>query len=342
MYARVIQATDSHTEGNPTRVVFGAAAVPLLSSVTEQRDWVRTHDDRLRRLLNFEPRGSAMMCSVLLLPPVREGADFSAIIMEQDEYVPMCGHCIIGAATTVAERGMLPADQPITTVRFDTPAGIVSCDVDMSSGRAREVALTNVPAFLLHRDATIVVDGLGPLRVDVAFGGDFYAIVDADGLDIEIRPDNEAPLLDASRRIIAALADQLAVVHPERPDIDRCYETLFTTKRTSTGDVKHAVVSPPGAMDRSPCGTGTSARLAAMHARGAAGIGEAIRFEGFLGTVFTGSVQSAEERDGVTFIRPRVSGRAYITGYHTFVLDPEDPFPDGYRVGPAPRDLTID
>ena len=342
MYSRVIQATDSHTEGNPTRVVFGAAAVPALGTVIEQRDWVRTHDDRLRRLLNFEPRGSAMMCSVLLLQPVRDGADFSAIIMEQDEYVPMCGHCIIGAATTVAERGMLPTVEAVTTIRFDTPAGIVTCDVDMSGGRPRDVTLSNVPSFLLHREATLVVDGLGPLVVDVAFGGDFYVIVDADALDIQIRPDNEAPLLDASRRIIPAVNEQLSIVHPERPDIDRCYEALFTTTRVTAGDVKHAVVSPPGAMDRSPCGTGTSARMAAMHARGSAPIGEAILYEGFLGTVFSGTVESAEERDGVTYISPRVTGRAYITGYHTFVLDPEDPFPDGYRVGPAPRDLSLD
>lgn len=342
MFARVIQAIDSHTEGNPTRIVTGGTSVPTLGSIQEQRDWVRTRDDRLRRLLNFEPRGSAMMCSVLLLPALSSEADFGAVIMEQDEYVPMCGHCIIGAATTVVEGGMVAISRPTTTVRFDTPAGIVTCEVDVSDGRARGVSLVNVPSFLLHQDAPVVVEGIGPMTVDVAYGGDFYAIVDADALNIDIRPDNDGPLVAAAGAIVPAVNAQLHVAHPERPDIQRCYEVLFTTAKTTAGDVKHAVVSPPGAMDRSPCGTGTSARLAMMFTRGMATVGDPIRFEGFLGTVFTGTVESSERRDGTLYVRPRVEGRAYITGYHTFVLDAEDPFPDGYRIGPAPRDLEHD
>lgn len=342
MFARVIQTIDSHTEGNPTRIVVGGTSVPTLASIHAQRDWVRTRDDRLRRLLNFEPRGSAMMCSVLLLPALTGDADFGAVIMEQDEYVPMCGHCIIGAATTVVESGMIAVSSPKTTVRFDTPAGIVTCDVDVSGGKARGVSLVNVPSFLLHQDARVTVDGLGPLNLDVAYGGDFYAIVDADTLGIEIRPDNDGPLVAAARAIVPAVNAQLRVEHPDRPDIARCYEVLFTTAKATAGDVKHAVVSPPGAMDRSPCGTGTSARLAMMFTRGEASIGTPIRFEGFLGTVFTGTVESAEQRGGTLYVRPRIEGRAYITGYHTFVLDSEDPFPDGYRIGPAPRDLEHD
>jgi proline racemase len=342
LFTRTVQAVDSHTEGNPTRVVLAGTALPALSSLVEQRDWIRRHDDRLRRLLNFEPRGSAMMCSVLLLPPLRPEADFGAVLMEQDEYVPMCGHCIIGAATTVVETGMVPRVTPTTTVRFDTPAGIVSCAVDVSSGRSGTVSLTNVPSFLLHRDARVAVPELGTITVDVAFGGDFYAIVDADELGVEIRPDNDVPLVEAAGRIIPALNDQLVITHPDRPDIDRCYETLFTTSRTTVGEAKHAVVSPPGALDRSPCGTGTSARLADMYTRGSIALDQAVTFEGFLGTTFTGTVLAAEERHGLTFVRPRIAGRAYITGYHTFVLDPEDPFPDGYRVGRPPRDVEHD
>lgn len=340
MFARVVQAIDSHTEGNPTRVLIGGVYVPPLASLVEQRDWIRRNDDGLRRMLNFEPRGNDMMCAVLLLPALRQDADFGAIIMEQDEYVPMCGHCVIGAATTVVEAGAIPISRPVTRVRFDTPAGIVTCHVDVSGGRAREVALSNVPSFLLHRDATVDVEGHGPLTVDVAFGGDFYAIVDGDALGLEIAPDHTGPLIEWAGRIIPAVNAQLRIAHPDRADINRCYETLFTTARTTAGDVKHAVVSPPGALDRSPCGTGTSARLASMHARGLVRTGDDVRFEGLLGTVLTGTVDSATSRDGLDYIRPTIRGRAYITGYHTFVVDPEDPFPAGYRIGPAPRDLS--
>ena len=337
--ARTVRTVDSHTEGNPTRVIVGGVPVPPGATLHEQRDWLKTNSDGLRRMINFEPRGSGLMCSVLVLPPHSDAADFAAIIMEQDEYVPMCGHCIIGTATTVVSQGMVEVSEPITTVRFETPAGLVVCDVAVNDGNVGAVSFENVDSFLLHEQVTIDVESFGELTVDIAYGGDMYAFVDADALDLELNLNNDARLIDAWLKIRAAVGEQVETVHPEDPDINRCYQVLFTSEKKTTGDYKQTITVPPGTLDRSPCGTGASARVALLYSRGEVGLNEPKRFEGPLGTFFTGEAVAAEKRNGVTFVRPRITGRAYITGYHQFVLDPEDPIPEGYRVGPAPQDL---
>ena len=327
--ARVVQTVDSHTEGNPTRVIVGGVAVPPGDTVMARRDWLRANGDGLRQMLNFEPRGNGMMCSVLLMPAVTAEADFAVIIMEQDAYPPMCGHCIIGTATTVVATGMVEAVEPVTRVNFDTPAGLVRCEVAVHEGRPRAVTFTNVESFLLLGDAEIDTPSLGRLRVDVA-----YALVDADALGIELSVANEAALTAAANEIRGAVESQLSVVHPERPEIDRCYMVQFTSaKTTAGGDGRNTVVAPPGTLDRSPCGTGTSARVAALHTGGRLALDTPFRQEGPLGTIFTGEAVAAVERDGHLFVTPRVTGSAYLTGFHDFILDPDDPLPHGFRVG---------
>lgn len=338
-FRRVIQTVDSHTEGNSTRVIVGGYPVPPGRTLLEKRQWLWRNDDGLRRMLNFEPRGHGMMCSVLLMPPLVEEADFSVIIMEQDEYVPMCGHCIIGVATTVVATGMVAAVEPVTMVRIDTPAGLIDCEVEVADGRVSAVSFVNVESFLLRREVKVDVLGLGSLTVDIAYGGDFYVFVDADALGIELGPHNDGEITAAARRIIPAVNAQLEIRHPLRPDINRCYQTLFTSAKTTTGDLKQAVVAPPGSLDRSPCGTGTCARVATLYARGEIGLNQPVKFEGALGTYFTGEAISGETRDGITYVRPKVTGRAYITGFHQFILEPDDPLPEGFRIGPAPREV---
>jgi proline racemase len=295
------------------------------------------YGDGLRRMLNFEPRGSGMMCSVLLLPPENPDSDFSVVIMEQDEYVPMCGHCIIGAATTVVATGMVVAKEPVTRVQFDTPAGIVHCVVAVAGGAVQSVSFENVESFLLVEGALLDVSGFGKFTVDIAYGGDFYCFVDADLLGLELRPDNDAALISAWRSIRAAVAQQLRIQHPERPDIDACYQVLFTSKHMASGYAKQTIVCPPGSLDRSPCGTGTSARVALMYSKGEIALGQPLKFEGVLGTYFIGEAIKEVKRGGITYVTPRVTGRAWITGFHQFVLDPTDPLPEGYRLGPKPR-----
>jgi proline racemase len=336
---RVIQTVDSHTEGNPTRVVVGGIATPPGKTLQERCDWLRTHDDRLRQLLNFEPRGSAMMCSAIVMAPIG-AANFSVLLLEQDEYVPMCGHCMIGVATTVVETGMVSAAEGSVSLAFETLAGVVTAVVHVRDGSVTGVTLQNVGSFLLEGGLALKTRDLGEVRTDIAFGGDFYAIVDADALGLDLSPANEAAAAHAAAQIIAAVNNQVSVVHPDNPSITRCYETLFTTNKVMHGNFRHAVVSPPGAYDRSPCGTGTSARLALMYANGQIGIGQPTRFEGVLGTFFEATITSVEERPERTIVHPAVTGRAYLTGFHSFLLDPTDPFPGGYRIGPQARVQT--
>ena len=196
-YKRLVQTVDSHTEGNATRVIVGGVKTPPGATLLDKRAWLWRNDDGLRRMLNFEPRGSGMMCSVLLLPAEQPGSDFAVIIMEQDEYVPMCGHCIIGTATTVVATGMVPAQEPVTTVRFDTPAGLVVCDVAVTDGSVDRVSFNNVDSFLLHGGRPLEVEGFGRITVDIAYGGDFYTFVDADPLGLALEPGNDAVLIDA-------------------------------------------------------------------------------------------------------------------------------------------------
>ena len=338
-FSRVIQTIDSHTEGNPTRVIVGGVRVPPGATLLEKRAWLMENDDALRRLLNFEPRGGGLMCSVLLLPAVDPAADFSVVIMEQDEYVPMCGHCIIGTATTVVATGMVAVEEPVTTVRLEAPVGIITCAVRVDDGVVRGVTFENAESFLLLRDERIETAGLGALMVDVAFGGDFYTIVDADALEIELSARNIQQIATAAIEVRTAVSEQLTVRHPERPDIDRCYMVEFTSRHTTSGgDGRNAVIAPPDALDRSPCGTGTSARVAQLVTRGDLALRQPFKQEGPLGTYFTGQAVKAEERGGVLYVTPQVSGRAFITGMGQHVLDPGDPFQSGFRVG-APGQL---
>ncbi|MCP4044672.1 MAG: proline racemase family protein, partial [Gammaproteobacteria bacterium] len=277
---RTVKTVDSHTEGNPTRVIVGGVTVPPGLTLLEQRDWLKTENDGLRRMINFEPRGSGLMCSVLILPPHSAEADFSAIIMEQDEYVPMCGHCIIGTATTVVSQGMVKVVEPVTTVRFDTPAGLVTCDVEVKDGKVGAVSFENVESFLLYEKATINVEEFGEMVVDIAYGGDMYTFVDADKLGLDLSLSNDARLIDAWLKIRAAVGEQLETIHPEDPGIDRCYQVLFTSDKISGGDYRQTILVPPGTLDRSPCGTGASARVALLFSKGEIGLNERRRFEG--------------------------------------------------------------
>ena len=333
---RLIEVVDSHTEGNPTRVVIGGVPVPPGATVLERQLYLCEHDDRLRTLLNFEPRGNPMMCSVLLMPPIDPAATFSVLLMEQDEYVPMCGHCIIGAATTVLAAGLLEITGDTTGVAFETLAGLVHCDVDTRGGNVGAVTLRNVASFLLHRDAQVEVPDLGQILVDVAFGGDFYAIVDADVLGFVVGPEHEKTLGSWSQAIVGAVNDQLTICHPVTSTIDRLYEVLWTTESSAVDVYRHAVVSPPATFDRSPCGTGSSARLAALWARGVVPVGRTVQFEGVLGTRFRAVATELTDVGGMPAILPQVTGRAYVTARSTIMLDPDDPFPGGYRLEHRP------
>ena len=199
------------------------------------------------------------------------------------------------------------------------------------------VSFVNVESFVLYDRVPVEVPDYGRLTVSIAYGGDFYCFVDADAIGVELGPHCEPQMLAVAQKVIPAVNEQLNIRHPKRPDINRCYQTLLTSAATTVGDYRQAIMCPPGSLDRSPCGTGTSARVALLHTRGELAMGEERRFEGPLGTFFSGAVAASEEQDGILYVRPRVSGRAYLTGFHQFVLEQDDPLPRGFRVGPKPE-----
>ena len=333
-FAKTIQTIDSHTEGNPTRVIVGGVNPPPGQTLWERKEYLQEHDDDLRQLLNFEPRGGGLMCSVLLMDPMLPEADFSILIMEQEGYVPMCGHCAIGTATTVVAEKMVQVHEPVTEVVLHTLAGLVRAQVQVVDGEPVAVTITNVESFLLMQDKQLSVEGIGEITIDLGYGGDFYPIIDADALGIELTAANEPVIVSTACKIRESVQSQLSVIHPENPNINSCYQVQFISNKTETGsDIRNTVVAPPGAMDRSPCGTGTSLLTSRALMKGLIGINEEYRVEGPLGTFFCGRIIASELRDKIVYCTPQVSGRAFITGYNKFVLSDRDPFPAGCQVG---------
>ena len=333
-FTKTIETIDSHTEGNPTRVIVGGVEIPPGKTLWEIKDQLQTNHDGLRRLLNFEPRGGGLMCSVLLMPPLGAEADFAIIIMEQEGYVPMCGHCVIGTATTVVAQGLVDVVEPFTEVVFETLAGLVRTRVEVFNGEPVSVTLTNVESFIHLENQVLEVDGLGQVTLDIGYGGDFYPIVDADAIGLPLNASHEPEIVAIAQKIRAAVQRNLKIGHPENPQINECYQVQFISSKTENGGhIRNTVVAPPGAMDRSPCGTGTSLLTARAVSKNLIALGEEYIVEGPLGTFFKGKIVHSETRNGVTYYRPEVTGRAFITGYNKFVLSARDPFPEGFQVG---------
>jgi proline racemase len=331
--ARYFAAVDSHTEGMPTRVITGG--VPMLPGATmlERKLWFEANMDDLRLLLMREPRGHGAMSGAILQPPTRPDADWGVLFIEVSGCLPMCGHGTIGVATVLVETGMVEVTEPETMVRLDTPAGLVVVRVAVRDGRAMAVTLRNVPAFLSARDAVVDVDGWGRVEYDMAFGGNFYALVDAASVGVGVDPAREGELIACGAAIIDAIDAVARPVHPEDPRISGCHHVVLHEPGRDGADAVAATSIHPGWLDRSPCGTGTSARLAQLHARGALAVGEAFVNESVIGTRFTGRVVEETTVGGVAAVVPEITGRAWITGMGQYLLADDDPFPAGFRLG---------
>jgi proline racemase len=330
--SRVFAAVDSHTEGMPTRVITGGVGPLPGSTMLERKLHFERHLDDLRLLLMREPRGHGAMSGAILQPPLREGADCGVLFIEVSGCLPMCGHGTIGVATVLVETGIVEAREPETLVRLDTPAGLVEARVAVEDGRARSVSLRNVPAFLLGRDRTVEVDGR-TLTYDMAFGGNFYAIVPADSAGVAVEPARREELIERGLAVMDAVNASERPVHPADDRIAGCKHVIFTARGGDGPRSQRSATSiHPGWLDRSPCGTGTSATLAALHARGELGVGEEFVNESVIGTRFRGRIVEETEVVGTPAVVPEVTGRAWITGMGQYVLDPEDPFPAGFAL----------
>jgi proline racemase len=327
---RVIHAVDSHTEGMPTRVITGGVGVIPGATMAEKRLWFMENSDELRTLMMYEPRGHSSMSGSILQPATRPDADYGVLFIEVSGLLPMCGHGTIGTATVLVETGMVPVVEPVTTIRLDTPAGLVVAEVAVRDGHATAVTLRMVPSFSLALDQKVEVPGFGMVSYDMAYGGNFYAIVDLDDLGLPFEHEAKNRLLDAGLAMMAAINEQNRPVHPIRPDISGCHHVYLKAPGSTALHSRHAMAIYPGWFDRSPCGTGTSARMAQLHARGELAMNTDFVNESFIGSTFTGRLVEETTVGDLPAVIPTVTGRAWITGMGQYLLDPEDPFPAGF------------
>ncbi|MFF0204008.1 proline racemase family protein [Streptomyces sp. NPDC005017] len=327
----VFHAVDSHTEGMPTRVVTGGLGVVPGATMAERRRHFAERLDHVRTLLMYEPRGHAAMSGAILQPPTRPDADYGVLFVEVSGLLPMCGHGTIGVATVLVETGMVAVTEPVTTVRLDTPAGLVSVDVQVEDGAARSVTLTNVPSFCVGLDRKVEVPGYGSVTYDLAYGGNFYAFVELEALGLPFDRARKDDLLTAGLAVMDAVnASAGRPVHPEQPEIAGLKHVYLAAPGSDARRSRHAMAIHPGWFDRSPCGTGTSARMAQLHARGELPLHRDFVNESFIGTEFTGRLVEETEVGGTPAVVPRITGRAWITGTAQYFLDPDDPFPAGF------------
>jgi proline racemase len=328
---RVLHAVESHTEGMPTRVITGGVGVLPGATMFERRQWFLDNSDSLRTLLMYEPRGHASMSGAILQPPTRSDADFGVLYIEVSGCLPMCGHGTIGVATVLVETGMVEVISPITTIRLDTPAGLVVAEVAVSpDGVAQSVTIRNVPSFAYDLDAVVTVPGFGAVRYDLAYGGNFYAMVELSDLGLPFDRAEKQRLLDAGLSIMDAINEQNRPVHPENPEIDSCHHVQLIAPGSDAKRSRHAMAIYPGWFDRSPCGTGTSARMAQLHARGLLELNTDFVNESFIGTEFVGRLVEEVTVAGRAAVVPTITGRAWVTGTSQYFLDPTDPFPAGF------------
>jgi 4-hydroxyproline epimerase len=323
---------DGHTCGNPVRLVAGGG--PLLDGATmmERRAHFLAEYDWIRTGLMFEPRGHDMMSGSILYPPTRPDCDVAILFIETSGCLPMCGHGTIGTVTMAIEHGLVRPKTP-GLLRLDTPAGLVLAEYRQEGDHVEEVRITNVPSFLYAEGLTADVPGLGEIVVDVAYGGNFYAIVELQANFRDIADHSAGQLIGWSPVLRAALNAKYTFEHPENPGINRLSHILWTGAPTVEGaDARNAVFYGDKAIDRSPCGTGTSARMAQRHARGLLGEGDSFVHESIIGSLFKGKVEKEVTVANRRAIVPSIGGWARTTGYNTIFIDDRDPYAHGFVV----------
>jgi len=316
----------------PTRVVVdGFGEIPG-STMFERRAHFMANSDGFRKWLMYEPRGHSAMSGAILQKPTRADADWGVVYIEVSGCLPMCGHGTIGVATVLVEKGLVAVSEPVTTIKLDTPAGLVIVDVAVKDGKAQHVTLTNVPSFLLATEQEVEVSGFGKLKYDIAYGGNFYAVVPIERVGIEFKRENGNKFLELGLRISDAINEQNRPIHPENPEIAICHHVDFIAPGESRLHWRNAMAIHPGWFDRSPCGTGTSARLAQLVAKGEMRDDEVLINESWIGSIFEGRIKGRTKVGTLDAVVPTIRGRAWVMGESTWTLDASDPFPEGFLV----------
>ncbi|MFI2363935.1 proline racemase family protein [Promicromonospora sp. NPDC019610] len=328
--SRTITAVDSHTEGMPTRVVTGGVGPIPGATMNDKRLYFMEHMDELRHFLMDEPRGHGAMSGAILQPPTLSDCDWGVVYIEVSGCLPMCGHGTIGVATVLVETGMVDVVEPVTEIRLDTPAGLVVARVAVSDGHADAVTIENVPSFVTALDQEVEVPGYGAVPYSMAFGGNFYALVDLDDLGLPFDRERQQDLLSAGLAIMDAINETAKPKHPELDGVEGCHHVELIAPGSDARHSRHAMAIYPGWFDRSPCGTGTSARMAELWARGELALDTDFVNESFIGSRFVGRLVGETTVAGVPAVLPTITGRAWVTGTANYLLDPSDPFPTGF------------
>lgn len=329
--SRLISTTEVHTEGLGVRVVTGGVATVPGSTMAQARLWFMQRADVLRRLLLNEPRGHSALSGALLQPARDPRADIGVLFIEVTGVLPMCGGATMAVATALVENGLVPVVEPTTRITLDTPVGLIEVDVQVEDSRAVSTTMTNVASFVGRTAQEVDVASAGRVECDLAYGGNWYAFVEAERLGLDLDRDPPERFVGLGREIMAAVNEQARPVHPDRGEQD-CEHVVFLAPGAGAGSARHALVNHPGWLDRCPGGTGTSALMALLHARGRLGIGEEFVNESFIGTRFTARLLHETEVGGIPAVVPSVTGRSWVTGYAQWLLDPTDPFPEGFRL----------
>ncbi len=327
---KTIHVISAHAEGEVGDVIVGGVLPPPGETIWEQSRWI-ARDQSLRNFMLNEPRGGVFRHVNLLVPPKDPRAQIGWIIMEPEDTPPMSGSNAICVATVLLDSGIIPMTEPVTDMLLEAPGGLVRVRADCAGGKATRITVENLPSFAQHLDAALKVEGLGTLRVDTAFGGDSFVIVDAAALGFAIRPEEAADLARLGVRITNAANDQLGFHHPTNPDWTHISFCAFVTP-VRDGVARSAVAIRPGKIDRSPTGTGVSARMAVLAAKGQMGVGDRLDCRSIIDSRFSGRIAGACDLNGTPAIIPEITGRGWITGTHQHMLDPDDPWPAGYRL----------
>jgi proline racemase len=331
---RTIGTVDAHTAGEPLRIITSGVGPVPGDTILDKRAYARNHLDELRRILMWEPRGHADMYGAILTEPVTADGDAGVLFLHNEGFSTMCGHGIIALATVGVEAGWFGSSGEETTVRFDTPAGRVTATAHREDGVVRRVSFVNVPSFVLHHDAVVDVPGVGDVRCDIAYGGAFYAYVDAGPFGLDLTVSETEHIVDLGRRIKDVVSRTVPIEHPTGdPELGFLYGTIFVGRPAAAqSHSRNVCVFAEGEVDRSPTGTGVSGRLALLSARGALAIDEEIIVESILGSTFAGRVIGSDVVGGIDAVVPKVTGSAYVTGRHEFFVDPSDPLAAGFLI----------
>lgn len=330
---RIFNAVDSHTAGEPTRIITGGIPSIPGKTMPEKKQYLEEHMDWMRTAVMHEPRGHKEMFGSILTSPTKEEADFGIIFMDGGGYLNMCGHGSIGAATVAVETGIVKAEEPVTKITMEAPAGIVKAEVAVEDGKAKSVTITNVPSFLYKKDVKITTPLMGEVTFDIAFGGSFFAIIKDKYFGCEIAPENTGKLIEKALELRDTINKEIEIQHPLLPHIKTVdLVEIYGKPENPEATYKNVVIFGEGQVDRSPCGTGTSAKMASLKTKGELGMNEEFVYESILGTLFRGRLIGETTVGEYPAFIPQITGSAWITGFNQFVIDETDPVKYGFTL----------